>query len=723
MRALLRMLFTFLWIVGVITPPFAHATPAEATSSASSVPVWLFDADNFEFWRDKAGRYQGYYPSLIQEINKRYGYQLVLHPINGEEIGKKFSDNSFGLYAGVVRTEQRSRTKILSARLFDTEVLAASLSRIASVPEDLNNTRVIFRRDDATHLQVNQRYPWLKFREVILVDSSTEAFTLLRQRKADFYINDDSEMDDTLHYYTLSRPFADLRLPCVMAFSPQTRHMRDNINQLITEWQQNGRLKALENESKRNYLVSRIQITPEEAAWMRNNRLTVWLPKNENFAPLLWQDNQGYHGSVLDMINDMRDLLHINVDVKYTDDYIARLRQEAWPVRMVNIIESRDDSQTDGVIGPALSWHNAYYNRVEQPFLWDEEQVRYKRVGVIKGSFSALYLHQRFGNDVSVLPAASVEALVSAIEQHKIDFILGDLSSLEGSLRGNDLFRGVLKVAGLTRADYKIVSWVDGTHPMHPLLTQIHRISSYRTQLERPPETSLLPEFSKNTFKIISVVLFITVLFSLCLLWLMWRHMKQSQAVNRSIVEAMEKVNRAHDDETGSHIQRVSAYCGLLARKLKLPHKMVNDIERFASLHDVGKIAVPERILRKQGPLDADEFNEMKLHTLKGWRIIQGLGLGAVAENIIHYHHEKWDGSGYPEGLCGGQIPIEARILALADVYDALRQKRVYKPGYTHEHACSLILAGSGKHFDPELINLFQQLHPRFQAIYDSQAD
>lgn len=723
MRSLLRLSLTLIWMLCSVYPLSLRAATANASRSDRAVPVWLFDADNFEFWRDQQGQYQGYYQSLIREINKRYGYQLELQPINGEEIGKRFNADSYGLYAGVVRTEERSRTKILSARLFDNEVLAASLSRTASVPEDLNDTRVIFRRDDATHLQVNQRYPWLTFRKVILVDSSTEAFALLREHKADFYINDDSEMDDTLHYYTMSRPFADLRLPCVMGFSPELRYMRDNINQLITEWQQNGRLKALENESKRHYLVSRIQITPEEAAWIRDNRLTVWLPKSENFAPLLWQDAQGYHGSVLDMINDMRDLLHVNIDVKYTEDYISHLRQENWPVRLVNIVESRDESQAEGIIGPALSWHNAYYNRSEQPFLWDEEQVRYKRVGIIKGSFSALYLHQRFGDDVSIVPASSVEALVSAIEQRKIDFILGDLSSLEGSLRGNDLFRGVLKVAGLTRSDYRIVSWVDSTHPLHPLLTQIHRISSFRTQMERQPERSMLPEFSKNTFKIISVVLFITVLFSLCLLWLMWRHMKQSQAVNRSIVEAMEKVNRAHDDETGSHIQRVSAYCGLLAREIGLPRKMVHEIERFASLHDVGKIAVPERILRKQGPLDEDEFNEMKLHTLKGWRIIQGLSLGPVAENIIHYHHEKWDGSGYPEGLCGAQIPIEARILALADVYDALRQKRVYKPSYTHEHACSLIFAGAGKHFDPELIHRFRQLHPKFQAIYDNRAD
>ncbi|MCS2161400.1 transporter substrate-binding domain-containing protein [Scandinavium sp. H11S7] len=723
MRSLLTMSLTLLWVTLLTLAYSLRAAPLNSTSRSAPVPVWLFDADNFEFWRDPQGNYQGYYPALIQEINKRYGYHLELKPVNGEEISRRFSTNSAGLYAGVVRTEERSRTKILSARLFDNEVLAASLSRSAAVPEDLNDTRVIFRRDDATQKQVLQHYPWLRFRKLILVDSSTEAFTLLRERKADFYINDDSEMDDTQHYYTLSRPFSELRLPCVMGFSPEMRFMRDNINQLIAEWQHNGKLKALENQSKRNYLVSRIQVTPDEAVWMRDNTLTVWLPKNENFAPLLWQDQRGYHGTVMDMISDMRDLLHINVEVKYTDNYVARLRQDKWPVRMVNVVESRDDSPTDGMIGPALSWHNAYYNRVEQPFLWDEAQVRYKRVGILRGAFSALYLHQRFGNDITLLPAASIEELVSAIEQHKIDFILGDLSSLEGSLRGNDLFHGVLKVAGLTRSDYQIVSWVDSAHPMYPLLTQIHRISSYRTQMERLPETSWLPDFSKNTFKIISVVLLITVLFSLCLLWLMRRQMKQSQAVNRGIVEAMEKVNRAHDDETGSHIRRVSAYCTLLAREIGLPRKTVQDIERFASLHDVGKIAVPERILRKQGPLTAEEFSEMKLHTLKGWRIIQGLSLGPVAENIIHYHHEKWDGSGYPDGLCGDQIPIEARILALADVYDALRQKRVYKPGYTHEHACSLIFAGAGRHFDPELINRFHQLHPKFKVIYDSQAD
>ncbi|MGK0736765.1 extracellular solute-binding protein (family 3) [Yokenella regensburgei] len=692
-------------------------------AASAPVPVWLYDADNFEFWRDANGHYQGFYQDLIKAINEKYGYQLELHPVSGAEINQRFQENQHGLYAGVLRTEDRARHNILSVRIFDNEVVAASLTRTATAPEDFNQTRVIFRRNDATREQIKQRYPGIKFRELLLAESSAEAFQMLRDNKADFYINDDAEMDDTQHYYTISRPFTDLRIPATIGFSPDLAGMRNNINLLLSQWQQEGRLFQLQEQNQRDYLVSRIQLTPQEREWIKHNTLVVWLPKNENFAPLIWRDKNGYHGSAINMIKDMRELLNMQVDVRYVDNYVQRMRTENWPVRLVDVLNDQNPQHVNGMIGPLLAWHNAWYNRIDAPFIRDEEQVRFQRIGVLRNSYAALYLRERFGNDITLVQASSVDDLLSAIDSHRVDFILGDLSTLELSLRGNELFRGVLKVAGFTRSNDQIGAWVAPDHPLHAVLTEIHRVSSFRSQMERHREVPSMMEFSKNTLKVISVVLFITALFSLFLVLLMRRQMKQNRMVNRSIVEAMEKVNRAHDDETGSHIQRVSEYCGLLARALKLPHKVTRDIEHFASLHDVGKIAVPEQILRKNGPLTEEEFKEMKLHTLKGWRIIQGLSLGPVAENIIHYHHEKWDGSGYPEGLKGNQIPIEARILALADVYDALRQKRVYKPGYTHEHACEVILAGGGKHFDPQLIALFRQLHPKFKAIYDSHAD
>lgn len=691
--------------------------------AASPVPVWLIDTPGFEFWRDANGAYHGLYPQIIQALNEQYGYNLRIHPLGGEEILKRLNAGSYGLYAGVLRTDARARTQLLSARLFDNEVIAASSAMQVRKPEDLNGMRVVFRRHDTTAERVQQRYPDLHFKEVLLAPNSEEAFHLLNSNRADFYINDASAMVNTEPDYALSRPFPGLRLATVFAFSPTLLPLRQHLDALINDWQRSGKMQQAIRNQTRQYLISQLRVTDEERAWLQQNSLEVWLPKNENFAPLIWRDDRGYHGSAINLINDLRQLLQAQVKVHFIDNYYAALQRNHWPVRLIDIRDASLDPQRVQRVGPQSSWHNAYYNPIGQPFIWDESQIRHQRVGVIKGAFAQFYLQQHFGDDVTIVPFSQIDHMIGAIENNKIDFILGDLSTLETTLRGNELFRGVLKVAGVTRGEYRIGPVADAAFPLHNVLAQVHQISRYRTQPELQQVPAGAPQLTRNTLKLISLILLITALFSFCLLLLMWRQMRKNQLVNRNIVQAMEKVNRAHDDETGSHIQRVAKYCHLMARELRLPRRMVRDISQYASLHDVGKIAVPERILRKQGPLTAEEFAEMKLHTLKGWRIIQGLGLGPVAENIIHYHHEKWDGSGYPEGLKGEQIPLEARILALADVYDALRQKRVYKPGFTHEHTAQTIIEGAGKHFDPRLVALFRSHQERFRAIYDALAD
>jgi HD-GYP domain-containing protein (c-di-GMP phosphodiesterase class II)/ABC-type amino acid transport substrate-binding protein len=715
---------TSFFLIAILTAlVWARAACAQPTPESHVIPVWIYDADSFEFWRTPQGEFQGFYPKLVRAINQKLDIHLQLQPISGPEIGQRFNDDGYGVYAGVLRTEARARTKILSSQLFNNEVVVASPTMSVNTADELSHARVLFRQNDATLESVQKRYPDLKFRSLRLVASSEEAFRLLGEHQADFYINDASEMENTQRYYLISRPFPELRIPVVLAFSPELKDLREKVNAFIGEWYRSGEIRKALEESKRQYLLSRITLSKEERTWLANNRLQIWLPKNENFAPIIWKDDRGYQGTAINMIHDMRDLLGMEVDVHFVDNYAEELAQQRWPVRLVDVAEKTDLDHAAGRIGPDVAWHNVYYNRIKQPFLWDEESIRSQRVGVLAGSFSARYLQERFGSDVVIVTRHSVNGLIDAIENNKIDYILGDLSSLESTLRGNELFRGVLKVAGVTRSEVIIGPWVQPDNPMYHLLTQVNRLSSFRTQLERHETRDFFPALTKNTLKVISVILLITALFSIGMLVMMRRHMKENRLVNRNIVQALEKVNRAHDDETGSHIQRVAKYCGMMARELDLSRKMIAEIEHFASLHDVGKIAVPERILRKQGPLTAQEFNEMKLHTTKGYMIIQGLGLGPVAENIIHFHHEKWDGSGYPEGLRGENIPLEARILALADVYDALRQKRVYKPGFTHELACEVIFEGAGKHFDPQLIALFRQHHLKFCTIFDSLAD
>ncbi len=189
-------------------------------------------------------------------------------------------------------------------------------------------------------------------------------------------------------------------------------------------------------------------------------------------------------------------------------------------------------------------------------------------------------------------------------------------------------------------------------------------------------------------------------------------------------VLALARASEANDEDTGDHILRVGNYCALLARRLGMPEKVVQTIRVQASLHDVGKIHVSPSILKKPGKLTDDEWREMKLHTVHGSKIIGGHSRMSIADRIALSHHECYDGSGYPYGLSGEQIPIEGRILNLADQYDALRNARCYKPAFDHETVYRIICEGDGRtlpqHFDPQVLSAFKELHTRFAEVFES---
>ena len=170
------------------------------------------------------------------------------------------------------------------------------------------------------------------------------------------------------------------------------------------------------------------------------------------------------------------------------------------------------------------------------------------------------------------------------------------------------------------------------------------------------------------------------------------------------IVAALEKANAMKDGDTGHHIRRVCAYAYVLATQLGIPREHAIRIRRYASLHDVGKVGIPDSILKKQGSLDPGEYEQMKRHTLYGYELLGLARADEMARNIALWHHERYDGGGYPHGLKGEDIPLEARIVALADVYDALTTRRCYKDAYSTGEAERIIREESGGHFDPRMV-------------------
>lgn len=199
-------------------------------------------------------------------------------------------------------------------------------------------------------------------------------------------------------------------------------------------------------------------------------------------------------------------------------------------------------------------------------------------------------------------------------------------------------------------------------------------------------------------------------------------------------IHALVKLAESRDDDTGEHIERMSKYSRLFAEILhagSLYAGQVNDafirnIAMASPLHDIGKVGIPDHILLKPGKLTPDEFIIMKTHVSIGYETLAsvhksypGNGYLKMGMDIARCHHEKWDGSGYMQGLRGENIPLAARILSLCDVYDALRSRRVYKEPYSHEKSKEIIRKGSGIHFDPVLVNLFEEHDTDFKQIFD----
>jgi len=173
------------------------------------------------------------------------------------------------------------------------------------------------------------------------------------------------------------------------------------------------------------------------------------------------------------------------------------------------------------------------------------------------------------------------------------------------------------------------------------------------------------------------------------------------------LVAALERPSSLNDTDTGKHIQRVCRYAELLARACGCEPEYSDRILRYAGLHDVGKVGISDRILKKPGILTDEEREEMKAHTLIGGELLRTAGLPHIASNIAFFHHERWDGRGYPHGLAGEDIPLEARIVAIADVFDALVTRRCYKPSYTVERAVEILREAAGEQLDGNLVDLF----------------
>jgi response regulator RpfG family c-di-GMP phosphodiesterase len=198
---------------------------------------------------------------------------------------------------------------------------------------------------------------------------------------------------------------------------------------------------------------------------------------------------------------------------------------------------------------------------------------------------------------------------------------------------------------------------------------------------------------------------------------------------------ALAKLAEYRDDDTGTHLERIREYTKIIAEEMAnkpnyidyITKEYIEDIYHSSILHDIGKVGIPDAILLKPGRLTPDEFELIKTHSTLGGDVITAVEAGiegqtflTLAKEIAYYHHERWDGTGYPKGLSGENIPLSARIVALPDVYDALTSERIYKKIIPHEKAREIIISEKGKHFDPDVVDSFLARENDFKMICEN---
>jgi cyclic di-GMP phosphodiesterase len=203
------------------------------------------------------------------------------------------------------------------------------------------------------------------------------------------------------------------------------------------------------------------------------------------------------------------------------------------------------------------------------------------------------------------------------------------------------------------------------------------------------------------------------------------RSESKALASEKETILRLARLVEFRDEDTGHHVDRMSRFCGVLARQIGLPTAQVERIQRASQLHDLGKVAVPDAILFKPGKLTGDEYEVMKRHAQAGYEMLVDSPSALVQEGatIAWTHHERWNGSGYPRGLSGEGIPLEGRIAAVADVFDALTSHRVYRPAFPVQSALEMMTAERGQHFEPRLLDALDASLDEIEALRREFAD
>lgn len=493
-----------------------------------------------------------------------------------------------------------------------------------------------------------------------------------------------------------------------MKISKKDKYLFSIINKTIKELKKSGELDKIIMTNSIKLKKRHIKLTEKEQQWLKAKKI-IKIDVIEDKALRDFEKILGNKRNfTATFLNDLFSALGVKVIISNENpDMISSNKMQ------------KGYRYTDPLYSYNLSIYGQNKNKIIE--LIDLEN---KKVGVFKDSRGEKYLKENLLKN-KLISFKTFKEMADALKKKEINYFV-TRDDLVDRFFSKENLKNIYNLGELTKIDRRI-GVPNENEELYSIIEKLLVTTEDLKEIELiRSRTYLEPKILEINLKIV-VIWILGSLIAIFYIFILIRQIKKkkqeiqkNEALISAIIKVLEKSNKYNDEDTGEHINRVALYSKLLATYYGCSHNFILKIEKLASLHDVGKLGIGDSILKKRGKLTLEEFEEVKKHVTIGYKLIKASQLGSMAENIVRYHHEKWNGKGYMEGLKGEEIPIEARIVALADVYDALRQKRSYKLGFSHEKSISIIKEERGVHFDPALVDLFIKNEEKFDEIYEN---
>lgn len=669
--------------------------------------VLLENENSFFFYKEK-NQYKGLYPKIFEDINKKKKINLNLKELDTNLILDMEKGKNI-LIMDLIENEERREKYYFIPTFF---YLKANMYFLNNNFIDITNfykKRVGVIKGTYLDREFLEKYDFLHS-EIIDIETREKGLQMLKEGEVDGFVADNQYgFKDNLSKIELSRiPI----MVTTLAVPKSEKKLYKNLKRYFEEISPET-LKNMISDSRREYYKDKFG---DKYTNLKDKSISVVFPTEKTNYPLYYIEDGEEKGLAIEYLKDVGEILGIQVRK------IFYSKEEDWKSNDITIASTIESSIRDNenYTNPYYTLTPVIFNRKEDGFINNLVEARKKRFAVVENSYYMDYL-RKFLKEENFIYAKDIDETIEKVKRKEADYSIGDYKTLINKLY-NTGYDKEIKIAGILDKKYDVSMVVNSEQK--ELYEALKDISASFLN-ENMSKNIYLEKNSYETDKSKKILIFSMgiLLISFILLYKGRKNLvekRKYEDLMLSLVSSLEAVNQFNDLETGNHIKRLNLYSELLANKLGCSKKFYEEIGRVASLHDVGKIGIDRSILKKPGKLTEEEFKVIKEHPEIGYEIIKKSGVSIMAENIARYHHEKWNGSGYPCGLKGLEIPLEARIVSVVDVYDALRQKRVYKDGFTHEKAIEIIKNESGKSFDPNIVKIFLENEFKFERLFNS---